>query len=73
MLLGTTSCSYVKGAKTFAPETFGMEKLLEHIFVENKMSSEIRLSLLQDYEITRKSTEQTYGIIQSNPDIIAFF
>ena len=71
MLLSMTGCSYIKGAKTLAPEIFGMEKISASMYVDEIMSEEARTELLKSYDVARKNIELMYGVIISKPDVIA--
>ena len=71
LLLNLTGCSYIKAAKTFAPETFGMDKISPAVYVDEAMSDKARTELLKSCDTAINNVELIYGSIISTPDIIA--
>jgi hypothetical protein len=66
-----TGCSYIKAAKTLAPETFGMDKISSTVYVDEEMTEKTRTELLKSCDTALKNIELMYGTIISRPDIIA--
>ncbi len=66
-----SGCSTLKSTRVFTPETFGMEKISEKIYVDKDMSDTLRLDLKESYKDARQRVVHVYGGIHSNPDVIA--
>jgi len=70
-LVLVSGCSYMKAMKTFSPETFGMEKISDYVYVNPEMSKNSREKILEYVKESRKNIVAIYGGVKSTPDVIA--
>jgi len=70
-LLVISGCNTLKSTKVFAPASFGMEIIAEHVFVDSDMPSNMRSELQVNYLQAKENIQLIYGDMSSNPDVIA--